>query len=237
MEPINHCPATFVFFHIGNDISMPKMLVDSINLTNPGADIIQCTDLTTPLVPGITKKLRISGNPNEIMSFRINAFNKAKLLNPAIYLDTDMLVIKKININQLLGKSFALMCKRNYTLEGAFIGNQRGLTFHEYDKKPLGEVFPFVACATITKDYKFWSLLSDEILTLDSRFQKWYGDQEAMKNVYFKLKNQLNFGYLNESEFGYLPGEKMSPEPVKIIHFKGNKKELMTQTYNKLMKS
>ena len=40
--------ATFVFFHVGENSDQPQMLVNSIRLTNRDADIIFCSNESTP---------------------------------------------------------------------------------------------------------------------------------------------------------------------------------------------
>ena len=97
------------------------------------------------------------------MSYRLKAFSDIKLEKPALYLDTDMLVLKKFHQMKLLEikNNYG---KRSFNLNGAFIGNFRGLDFMEYDKQPLGLVYPYVACATISKNWEIWEELGNILL-------------------------------------------------------------------------
>jgi hypothetical protein len=91
----------FVFLQVGNDPNV-ELMVDSIKISNPYSKIIQCSDLDTNKIKGVSEVFRISSDTNNLMTFRLEAFAKLNLNEPAIYLDSDMLVLKKINIADLL---------------------------------------------------------------------------------------------------------------------------------------
>lgn len=171
------------------------------------------------------------------MIARLEGFAKLGLDKPAIYLDTDMLVIKRIAPSELLGGRTALLCKRSFNLEGAFVGNQRGIDFTEYDGMPLGQVYPYVACATISKDSDFWHSLAEILHGLEAKYMEWYGDQEAMRAWASKTKSSA-YGFLPESTFGCLPEEKKFLPSAQILHFKGaHRKALMAKFYKKIISS
>ena len=100
----------FVFFHVGSDIQQPSMLAHSIRISNPEAIIIQCTDLNTASVPGVNEVHRTKCDSSKLMISRLEGFAKLNLKEPAIYLDTDMLVIKRINPNEIIKN------RKKYTL-------------------------------------------------------------------------------------------------------------------------
>jgi hypothetical protein len=227
--------STFVFFHVGENSEQPQMLVNSIRLTNKEAIIIFCSDELTPDINGVSKRVNIKGDLKNLMSYRLKAFEEVKLDHPALYLDTDMLVLKKITPEQIIGDKKVIMCKRSFNLDGAFIGNFRGLDFMEYDKKPLGLVYPYVACATITKNWEIWQELSEILLNLDEKFKIWYGDQEALKKIQTTLTPE-EFGVINEFEFGCLPDENAYVPRAAILHFKGaQRKPVMKVFHNKMI--
>ena len=227
--------ATFVFFHVGENSDQPQMLVNSIRLTNRDADIIFCSNESTPDIDGISKRINIEGNLDNLMSYRLKAFSDIKLEKPALYLDTDMLVLKKISPDEIIGNKKIIMCKRSFNLNGAFIGNFRGLDFMEYDKQPLGLVYPYVACATISKNWEIWEELGNILSNLNEKFKVWYGDQEALKKMQKTLSVE-EFGVINEFEFGCLPDEKNYLPRAAILHFKGaRRKPVMKVFHNKMV--
>lgn len=211
---------TFVFFHVGQDVSQPQKLVDSIVQTNPGAEIVMCTDMMTPFVRGVTQRVNVQGDRNKLMQFRLDAFAKARLNNPAIYLDTDMVVQEKINPTELLESFNVMMCRRSFQRDAGFNINLRGMNFSEYRGKTLDQVYPYLACATITRNHEPWDSMAMMLRVMDPKYSVWYGDQEALKAYATSEK----IGTLDESEYACLPEKVNRNFPPKIIHYKGNRK-------------
>ncbi len=227
---------TFVFFHAGADSEVPSMLVDSIRRSNVTATVIQCSDLTSPVVSGVTRVERFDGNPANLMTYRLSAFSRLALNTPAIYLDTDMLVQRTVDPAVLLGDRDVLLCRRDFDRDLFHSGSQRGVHFPEHRGKPLGEVYPYLACATITRDSSFWSELLLVIGSLDERFHRWYGDQEAMRR-WVETSDLLNVGFLPETDFACLPDRSHDlSKAAHILHFKGGqRKALMKRDYQNLV--
>ena len=223
----------FVFFHIGDDISIPRMLVQTIRITNYNAQIIQCSDKFSPPIPGVDILHRDNLDPSYLMLSRLRAFCSLGLSGPAVYVDTDMLVMRPIDILDILKDKRASFCTRSFNLEGKFVGQQRGLDFSEYGGNDLGEVFPYVACTTVTRDFTVWCELIEILRGLSDKFSIWYGDQEAMK-----LWANLNYTELKthpEYELGCLPEEKEYLSGAKILHFKGaQRKPYMLKYFQKI---
>jgi hypothetical protein len=212
-------PPTFVFFHVGDNVELPSMLVDSINWSNPDSTIVFCTDEYTPEIKGVSRRVEITGDRDRLMTYRLAAFARSGVEQPAIYLDTDMLVLKELNPAELLGGCNIAMCRRFFSLDAPFNGNFGGLDFREYDQKPLGQIYPYVACCTITRDASLWHSLHQILLDLDPKFHIWYGDQEALRE--FAKKNAESTRPLSEEIFGCLPEEVSHLSKASIIHFKG----------------
>jgi hypothetical protein len=224
----------FVFFHVGADISLPTMLAKSISETNPESLIIQCSDKHTPKIEQATEIEIFEGDPSNLMTYRISAFSKLKIDQPAIYLDTDMLVMKKLDIKNILGTYDVKLCQREFDTKNLHSGTQRGIYFPEHLGIPIGKVYPYVACATISKNYVFWEELESIIQKLDQRFHKWYGDQEAMR-IWIDKQSTLCYSFLSESKYACLPERINQLKDVNILHFKGGvRKKLMLDLFNNI---
>jgi len=217
------CQPTFVFMTISNGdrILGATNFVESIRETNPDARIIMCTDSKTPLIDG-TERFELDLDPSKIMEYRLRIYAELKLNYPAIYLDDDMIVCSEIFPDELLGKERALFCERSFSRDHLFNTEIRGLSFKEYEGKTMAEVFPYLACATVTQDYTVWSELLSIMDHIDPKYRKWYGDQEAMK-IWAKMND---FGTLLETRYACLP-EYLEGRDPKIIHYKGSRKEQM----------
>ena len=224
IEEIEPPKTTFVFFHVGQDIYFPRKTVGSILATNPNAEIVMCTDKTTPHIEGVTHRFEIECDRNELMTARLKAFAKLRCPHPAMYIDTDMLVQQKLDAKELLGDKEVLFCRRFFQRDYDFIIEQRGIRFDEYAGKKIDEVYPIIACFTVTKDFTPWVKMYEMLEEIDPKYRKWYGDQEVMKRLAV-MAEEFNIGYLSEEDYGCLPefAEGRSP---KVLHYKGpNRKE------------
>lgn len=214
--------STFVFFHVGDDVTWPKKLIASIRQTNSSAEIVMVSDLETPVIEGVNRRADIKGNRKEIMLMRVAGFAAAQVDKPAIYLDTDMIVKTEIDAEKLLGDKDALLCKRFFNKEAIFNHNLRGMDFSEYKNMTLNEVYPILACATVTRDWKPWGLMTAMMEYIHPKFKLWYGDQEVLR---LYSNSGENFGYISEGEYACLPEyEKSVSTSPKIIHYKGGRK-------------
>ena len=221
----------FVFLHVGED-SRPYFLVKSIRKFFPKATIFQCSDLFTKEIEGVDHVFRHSGDINNLMTFRLEAFSLLNIQEQAIYLDTDMLVLKYFDLE--IYKSYdAVLCKRSFDLDLIFNSSFRGMDLAEYKDKTINNVYPFLACFTLTSSSNFWKKASDVLQSLDNKFHYWYGDQEAIKQI--ASKNTFNIATVEESLFACLP-EKIEKNLIpNLIHFKGlSRKSLMINMANQM---
>jgi hypothetical protein len=213
--------STFVFFHVGDDLTWPRKLIASVRKSNPNAEIIMASDPQTPVVEGVNRRVDIKGDRDEIMLMRVAGFAAAQVGKPALYLDTDMVVLENIDVEALLGRKDAVLCKRFFNKEAIFNHNLRGMDFSEYKGMTLNEVYPILACATVTRDWKPWGQMTAMMEYIHKKFKRWYGDQEVLR----LYSNEDNVGYLCESEYACLPEfERTVKLRPKIIHYKGGRK-------------
>ena len=219
----------FVFLQVGND-PIAEMMVNSITQSNPNSQIIQCSDPKTSKIEGVSEVFRLDSNSTNLMTFRLEAFSKLKLTEPAAYLDTDMLVLNKILVNQLLQEAEVALCSRSFGRDALINTNFRNMDLSEYRNKTLSEVYPILACFTATKSHEFWCACLANLLGLDKKFHGWYGDQEAMRNIAGTEKFKIR--YVPESQVACLP-EHIDVNPnASCIHFKGpHRKSQMKDFY------
>lgn len=208
--------------HVGAELDTPQMMVDSIRLTNKSPFIIQCSDLNTKKVNGVNEVFRLPVDTSKLMTARLELFQGLKLSEPAIYLDTDMLVIRSIPVEDIVGDRRFAVCRRVFDRQTPFNQEMRGQVFDEYARLPLGAVFPFLACTTITKDSSFWFMCNRVLDYLDPKYKTWYGDQEAIKHVVHQHRPD-EFEFLPEDIFACLPEYTGSIRSKhSILHFKGH---------------
>ena len=205
----------FVFLHVGDDISYPQKMVKSLLRHNPNANVIMCTDKNTPDVMGVTERREFELNRDEMMTSRLKAFSELRLGEPALYIDTDMLFVDQVNVRELLGDNEIVMCRREFAKDGIFNVEQRGMRFDEHKDKTIDEVYPYIGCATATRDGDVWKRLYGMLDGMDKKYRRWYGDQEALRE--YAKANKI--GEMPESVIGCLPEYK--EHQAKIVHYKG----------------
>jgi hypothetical protein len=212
---------TIVFFHVGDDVSLPQAMVDSIRYHIPFAEIIMLTDRGTPTVHDLSNRIELQVDRSKLMIARLNAFAELGLNKPAMYVDSDMIFRASVDPKEMLGDKDILMCRRSFNRDALFNPNQRGLDFSEYYGKKMDEVYPFLACVTVTKNSESWVKMADMLrLFIPEKFQIWYGDQEALK--YFSALGSS--GFIDEREYACLPEYLHTNSFAKILHYKGDRK-------------
>lgn len=210
----------FVFFHVGADITMPTKMVRSLKAVMPDAEVVMCTDDATPEVEGVNLFKRSQGNYEQLMYWRMRAFAEARITRPAMYIDTDMLFVLPFNPAAILGEREIIFCRRSFDREAGFNGQQRGGIFKHYDGIPLGTLYPYLGCATITKSYHAWKAMAILMGFMDQNLRSWYGDQEALK-VYSHMLYPELVGEMHESDYACLPDRVVDGQVPHILHFKG----------------
>ena len=218
----------FVFFHVGDNVAVPQNMVNSIRANMPNAYIIMCTDHETPRVDGVDETIMGTYDRTKLMEARLKAFSDALVEVPAMYIDTDMLFQAPVNPTELLGNKDVMVCRRSFHREALFNTKMTGFDMSEYEGDTMDEVYPYLACATITRDYKAWMGMHGLLTAvIPDKYKVWYGDQEAIK-IMAQGMDQSKVGYLNEWEYACLP--EFEDEIVrvglmpKVIHYKGDRK-------------
>ncbi len=221
----------FVFLHVGHD-PRAEMMVQSIKNIMPTSEVIQCTNDKSYLLPNIDHAFIKSGNIQNLMTYRLEVFANLLLNEPAVYLDTDILVRKIINAEELLSGGEIAICRRTFNKDSEFNANFRGMNLMCYKNMTLDQVYPYLASFNVTRSYKFWQDCHENLLELDKKFHYWYGDQEAIRNVINTKKYSCK--YIEESDVSCLPEYlNVFPDPT-AIHFKGiGRKEIMSEFFSR----
>lgn len=223
----------FYFFHIGDDIDLPKMMVNSIRMTNKNSRIFQLTDTTTKQIQITDGCYRFKGNTNSIMKFRMEAYSKTILYKNrfSIFLDTDMLVLKEINLSKMFQKSDLILCKRVFNSNQLVNIHFNDMNMEEYKGKTMGESWPYLGCFIGVNNNKNLFEMNQMYDNLKQKYKFWYGDQIVLKD--FAQKNRTKTAFVNETEYAYLPLNNKISKQAKILHFKGKKlKSYMKTCYS-----
>jgi len=214
----------FVFFYTSPkgafDYRLPLLLTRSIKNNFYNSKIYQISDINTPKVEGVDKLVIREKISENIMLDRAEAYRDLALLEPAIYLDTDMFVIKKFDIEKILRENEVIFLRRSFAKDTIFKTQQKGSDFKEYTDFTLDKVYPYIGCFYISKSFVFWEKFVNIYKKLNKKFYKWYGDQEVIRII--SGEEEIIFSEVNESKFACPPKHWNKINDPIIIHAKGD---------------
>lgn len=154
-----------------------------------------------------------------MMAFRTQCYAALDLKEPAMYLDADMVCVRSLDLEKILGDATVGLCRRQYELGRPAFGEAM---------RTVGQVWPYVGCCAITRGPEFWADCSAHIATLDPERQSWYGDQYALAHV--AASGKYTVRDLPESVYAHLPEMKSGSSGPRLLHFKGpDRKSLMAE--------
>ena len=217
------------FFHVGLDTTNPIILCRSLRASNPSIPIIQCTDAATPAIEGADRVVRFDGDAERLMLFRTSAYARLAIDQPTLFLDTDMICLAALDLDALLSGAEIAVCRREYNRDMPLNPEAMGIDLSEYAGCLLGNVYPYIGCATACRNSGFWNACLDEMHRLPPKFHRWFGDQEALRNVVDARTDSIR--WLAESIYACLADVETDPTThPKICHFKGPERKQMMLT-------
>jgi hypothetical protein len=214
-----------VFFWIGEDVTVPTVLVASIRRhMQSGLEVIQLSDTTTPRVPGTTAAhaLKLSSS---IMIARLEAYASLRVAEPTLYLDADMLVLRPFDLPQLAAGEIGIT-RRPPRDDGLIHESGDTPVYPEFRGKTLGEVMPYIYSFVYTSSEMLFVRQLELLRASSAPLQAWFGDQVTLKQV-------LDDGAFLEREFdadkynctvrtvAEYDRLSASADPPYIAHFKG----------------
>ena len=117
------------------------------------------------------------------MKFRFEAFSKINLDSKTsnLFIDEDMLIINKIEPNEIFNGYETTFCKRYFNTKSLVNIDFQNLNMTEYKNKTL--LWPFMGCFIATKNQNLYSDMDKMYEQLDEKYKFWYGDQIVLKNI------------------------------------------------------
>lgn len=194
--------------HIGEDLTLPTKMVESVLKAMPDVDIVQLTDDATPQIKGVSSVVRKRYN-GYLMTFRMEFL--AELDYPWLSLDTDVLVLKDLSF--IFDKDFDVALTRRYNS----ILDQEG--------NDLTVIMPYNAGVMFSKNSAFWKDAARTLQRMPESAHKWYGDQLSIRLS--AEKNVWNVLELACDEYNYTPNSASERKDVYVMHFKGKRKDWM----------
>jgi hypothetical protein len=237
---INNLKLQFAFFWVGQDITIPLALVDSIRFTyGEEAYIYQLSDQITESIKGVDEIIR-DELPNEIMLARLKAYSLIKTQNTTLFLDADSLVIKKLKLPDF-NKFRACLVRRDD--QTSILNHNYPEYYPEFLNQKIIDIMPILFGLIITPNGgKLFNELLEIAIKLPDRFHRWYGDQMAIAYEYNKNKDdylllkQEEYLFVTRTSLKKAQLENLVKNEVKIITFKGpHSKQFIPETLKELI--
>jgi hypothetical protein len=195
--------------HVGEDTTLPAMMVASVLKAMPDANIIQMTDSITPRIKGVNEVLRRAYDGVNLMTYRLE--HLAALDGEWITLDTDVLVMK--DLRTVFDKNFDVALTRRY---GSILSP---------DGQDIVESMPYNTGVMFSRNKQFWENAYKTLLGMPESAHRWWGDQLSVRLA--AEGNRFNVLELNCDTYNYTPKDDKDRKDVFVYHFKGNRKEWM----------
>ena len=227
------------FFWVGSDNQIPTFLVNSINIVyKKKVKIFHLTNFKTKKINGTTETIRFNLS-DSIMVARLQAYKNFPYNEKiTFFCDADSLFLQKLNLFEFPENIYLVERPVN------FLMNHKWPEFYpEFVNKHSVDVMPYLFGAMALRDgAEFFSELLKICLDLPLRFQRWYGDQYALKIFIEKNKPKFNLlptdthlkivrQIITEKDF-----YTMYRDQVKMITFKGpHTKKFIYESSNNLI--
>ena len=208
------------FLHIGENRSLPEIMVRSARLAMRDARIVQFTDESTLPVAGVDEVIRRPVSGEELMIARLDhlaCFEHRE----ALFLDTDIIVRR--DLRKVFDLPFDVALTRRY---GTLMVVDDDPFRPHFPSGNLIDYMPYNAGVMFSRTRDFWVDCRKACESMHPIFRRWYGDQMALKAVV--EGGDYAVVELAAHKLNYAPEHaKDWPNDALILHFKGARKAWM----------
>ena len=183
-------------------------MVRSLRLAMPNVTLVQFSDMTTPMLPGVDFVERCPYRDDSLMEFRLGALAalaKAADCRPWLQLDTDLLILK--DLSPVLENDFDIaMLRRTKMLDPNGVN--------------LAETMPYNTGVIFGRGSKVPELAYEILFQSKSpEYSAWFGDQRALSIAIEQAKPLV---YDIGQSYNYTPSSVVDvPDHVSVVHYKG----------------
>jgi hypothetical protein len=229
------------FFWIGEDITIPTMLVRSIRMAfGQNFNIFQLSDRDTPMVEGVTvhKRLKLS---QHIMVARLEAYAAAPVKEPTLFVDADMLVLRPFDLPMLAENEVGVTLRGER--DNLSFSESDQTEFPEFAEKDTLQAMPYIFSFVYVRSTLLFLRQVNALRKMPKRFQRWYGDQVTLKSELDALERftvkPFDIDLYNRTVKSRWEFEEVlsARDPVYLVHFKGpHSKQAMYESLSLITK-
>lgn len=207
------------FLHVGEDLTLPEIMVQSVRNALGSVEIIQMTDESTPVVSGVSSVVRKRFN-GYLMTFRME--HLAALRGEWITLDTDVVV--NGDITQVFSQDFDVALTKRY---GKIL---------DPDGIDIVEHMPYNTGVMFSRNHQFWEgAYKQLLLQMPQSAHKWWGDQLSVRIA--ADSGRFNVLELPCDKYNYTPAAQGEKSDALVIHYKGKRKEWMINEHKHIRRT
>jgi len=223
----------FIHNYEGNTL-MGEMLGYSIKKVYPGHKIIAVIGNNQNKIPYSDVSEFYNFSKSSIIYDIINCqLEIIKKYGPTLFLDADMLLLKKIdnfiNINEY---DISVTIRPEKSLK-MILHDDHKKKFPKLFNKTFGEVMPFNAGIYFCKEKYVLEFMLDSFKTMPKEYFSWYGDQIAL-DLMSKSK-KFNIKIFENNKYNFTP--QLINENIEdkyLLHFKGRRRNLFVPYFKKI---
>jgi hypothetical protein len=204
---------TIGFLHIGAFSEIVPIMIRSVRAAMPAASIVQMTDQATAPMAGVDQVIRKHYDGVHLMTYRLRHLSEFPSCE-ALFLDTDVVVQQ--DLSQLFEQTFDIALTRR----DKAIPTPNGVD--------VAKVAPYNTGVMLSKPSgsEFWLHAHDYCARMSDEYQKWWGDQLAVKAI--AEVAPLRIMELPCEIFNYTPASEREDLSGKaVVHYKGDRKAWM----------
>jgi hypothetical protein len=203
----------FVQYGFGN-VGLAAMMVESC--LKLGYEVWQLSDEKAPRVSGIDRLIREPMKEGRML-YRARVLSQIEA--PYVMLDTDMIVARDISDGFGGDAAVTWRAKHNVWVDG--------------EPKPIK--MPYNGGVLFVQNQDFMKACYEEMLRQPAKFQDWYGDQIALRDVVDSGKFEIK--KLTDPVWNFVPDSAGHDTlGVRIYHYKGIRKEWMPARFKQMFK-
>jgi len=189
------------FLHVGEDATLPELMIESVRKAMPGVRLLQMTDNNTPWLVDEVQVLPYDGE--RLMTYRLQ--HLAARDEQMLVLDTDVIVQR--DLSDVFRKRFDVALTRR----------TRPLM---YEGRNLSQMMPYNTGVMFSRCRAFWQEAYQTCQSAPEDVQRWFGDQLcvrlAAETGHYKVLE------LPVDKYNYSP--RTADEDVSnrfVVHYKG----------------
>lgn len=198
------------FLHVGDDPSLPLLMIESVRRHMPGVGLVQMTNPSTPSLPGVDTRQEMDYRGEGFMVYRL-AHLASLAAEEAILLDTDVLL--QGDLRHVFDDPFDVALTRR---DDVILLKGRDITPEQ----------PYNTGVMFSRSPAFWRAAGADCLTRSDSERRWFGDQLAIARV--AAGGQFAVQELPCARYNYSPAEPDEDLSGRlVVHYKGKRKPWM----------